>query len=422
MLEKEIQEKNPTRWRVRLFDARFILISTFFVLLSFVLLSYLSIIAALIGFFIIAFTSLFIPRRVDPLLFNNDDREMFANLRQKIAFRFANSLSNPTIILDEKANIIHLNSKAQETFISAKIDDPIAFSFRNPILLSAIEEVKKTNEPKSIEIHQSGLNEKWFNVAISLFKLQRKEPLYMVLSLQDLSEQKKSDAMRSDFIANASHELRTPLTSLIGFIDTIEGAAANDKEAREKFLKIMRSQAGRMSKLIDDLLSLSKIELSQNVKPTNRVDLSATILRVVETLQTQTEQANLEIKITKPNEPIFITGDETELFEVFENLIDNAIKYGEKGKKIEINLDKAEPNSGFDYSVNIIDFGEGVASQHLPRLTERFYRVDADVSRKKKGTGLGLAIVKHILNRHEGMLNIISKIGKGTKVEVFLKK
>jgi two-component system phosphate regulon sensor histidine kinase PhoR len=315
-----------------------------------------------------------------------------------------------------------MNKSALSQFPNAQKDTPIAFSLRNPELLSAIEKVKNSTQAQLIEIYQNMPNPIWFDTSISYLKLQKDKSYYIVISMHNISEQKLVEAMRSDFIANASHELRTPLASLSGFIETMQGPAKDDQEAREKFLKIMASQVTRMSKLIDDLLSLSKIEMSQHIKPTDKVDLISIILSVVEGLQTQAKQANIKLIVKNPKEKIIINGDKEELIEVFENLIDNAIKYGAGGLKVEIEIKEAGLKSKFDYNISITDFGAGVSAQHVPRLTERFYRVNVDSSRKKKGTGLGLAIVKHILNRHGGLLNIKSKLGSGTSVEVFLRK
>ncbi len=239
--------------------------------------------------------------------------------------------------------------------------------------------------------------------------------------MHDITAQKRAEKMRSDFIANASHELRTPLSSIMGFIETLQGPAAKDEKARKKFLKIMHAQAQRMSKLIDDLLSLSHIELKEHVKPSDDIDLSQIILSVCESLQNQAKEAGLKIELNILPSPTFIKADKNELFELLENIIDNAIKYGVRGEKIEVILQKSKEKD-FAYQLNIIDYGIGVSKKDLPRLTERFYRVDADISRQKKGTGLGLAIVKHILNRHEAKLNINSELGIGTNVEILFKK
>jgi two-component system phosphate regulon sensor histidine kinase PhoR len=244
----------------------------------------------------------------------------------------------------------------------------------------------------------------------------------LILTMRALTEEKRIDALRSDFVANASHELRTPLTSLVGFIDTLLGPASKDAEARERFLHIMRTQADRMSKLIEDLLSLSRIEMRQHVRPTTRIDLSALLHEVTAGFEAQASEEKVAIALAVPDGPATVAGDREELYEVFENLIDNAIKYGADGGKIEIALSSVTGRAGFDYLVTVTDHGAGIAAEHVPRLTERFYRVDADTSRKKKGTGLGLAIVKHILNRHRGLLSIRSRPGQGTQAEVLLAK
>nr|WP_269144707.1 ATP-binding protein [Devosia faecipullorum] len=225
--------------------------------------------------------------------------------------------------------------------------------------------------------------------------------------------------MRTDFIANASHELRTPLASLMGFIDTLLGPAARDEAARGKFLGIMRSQADRMSRLIDDLLSLSRIEMHQHVRPTGSLDLAGLLREVREGLQIQAKAAELDIVLTVPDGPVIVTGDRGQLYEVFENLIDNAIKYGAGGKSVEVSLVRTE-RSGLHHLVSVLDHGPGVDPEHVPRMTERFYRIDAETSPKKKGTGLGLAIVKHIIQRHRGQMTIKSAPGEGLRVDVLL--
>jgi len=415
-------QQNIPRWRTRAYEARWVLLCVFLVLLFFLVKGAITFFATSMAFLLILLVALFLPRRADMFLPINDDRQEIELLRQKVAFRFANTLSDSTFIIDERGGVIHANETALNEINNAAIGNPISFSLRNPTLLSAIDEVQKTGITKVIEIHQKSPTNNWYNVSISMLKLQAKKPSSMVITLHNLSEQKRIEAMRSDFIANASHELRTPLTSLIGFVETMQGPAANDKKSREKFLNIMLAQAGRMSKLIDDLLSLSRIEMRQHVKPTEQVDISKKLKSVVETLQTQAKSAGVEVMLDLPKEKVIIRGDKQELFEMFENLIDNAIKYGAGGEKIEVSLLSKKEGEKFAYSLIIQDYGVGISNQHVPRLTERFYRVDPQNSRKKKGTGLGLAIVKHILNRHGGQLNITSKPNVGTKVEVLLKK
>jgi two-component system phosphate regulon sensor histidine kinase PhoR len=220
--------------------------------------------------------------------------------------------------------------------------------------------------------------------------------------------------MRADFVANASHELRTPLAALLGFIETLQGPARNDTVAREKFLAIMQQQAARMARLIDDLLSLSRIELNAHLAPNTPVDLAPIVRQVADGLQTLARDRAVEIKLTTPPEPLVVLGDRDELIRALENLVENALKYGEAGKRVDITLTRAETRAGTpEARIAVRDYGPGIAPEHLPRLTERFYRVDVADSRAQGGTGLGLALVKHVLNRHGGRLSVESTRGQG---------
>lgn len=337
---------------------------------------------------------------------------------------FADALADPCLILDRRSLVVHRNQAAAEQFPGVLIGRPIAFALRHPALLSAVEAARRTGLSQTIELHQTVPNETWHRVTVApLLEAPLGEdelaPV-LVLTLQNQTEARRIDALRTDFIANASHELRTPLASLIGFIDTLLGPAAKDAEARERFLTIMRQQASRMSKLIDDLLSLSRIEMRQHVRPTATVDLAVLLREVADGLLGRAAEDSVTISVATPETPANVAGDRDELYEAFENLIDNAIKYGGSGGKVELELFPVSNRPGYAFAVSIVDHGAGIAAVHVPRLTERFYRVDAESSRKKKGTGLGLAIVKHILNRHRGLMAIKSQPGEGTRVEVLL--
>ena len=336
--------------------------------------------------------------------------------RLDILVGFADALPDPCLLLDRRGVVLHRNAMAADQFPAVNEGSLLTLALRAASLLDAIETVRRTEAPQAVELHQTVPNETWHRA--NVVPLPGGEGLLAVV-LQSLTDQKRMEQLRSDFIANVSHELRTPLTSLIGFIDTLLGPAAKDEVARERFLNIMRTQAARMSALIDDLLSLSRIELRQHLRPTGTVDLSLLLREVREGLETQARDAGVKIEITAP-ELTAVTGDQNELYEVFENLMDNAIKYGGDGGMVEVAI--GEGRLGYDYAVTVSDHGIGIEQQHVPRLTERFYRVDAESSRKKKGTGLGLAIVKHIVNRHRGQLTIRSKPGEGTRVEVILNK
>ncbi len=336
--------------------------------------------------------------------------------RLEILGGFADALADPCLLLDRRSVVLHRNAAAAREFPAVGEGNLLTLALRNPPLLNAIDAAHRTGAAQTIELHQTVPNETWYRAHIA--------PLagsggVLAITLQNLTEHKRLEQLRSDFIANASHELRTPLTSLVGFIDTLLGPAAQDEAARGRFLNIMRQQAGRMSALIDDLLSLSRIEMRQHLRPTDSVDLRLLLAEVRDGLETQASEAGVKIAVAADGDAT-VTGDRAELYEVFENLIDNAIKYGGDGGQVELAIGPGR--SGYDYMVSIADHGAGIAAEHVPRLTERFYRVDAESSRKKKGTGLGLAIVKHIVNRHRGLLAIRSKPGEGTRVEVLLNR
>jgi two-component system phosphate regulon sensor histidine kinase PhoR len=226
--------------------------------------------------------------------------------------------------------------------------------------------------------------------------------------------------MRTDFVANASHELRTPLSSITGFIETLLGPARNDPVASERFLRVMQDQAGRMRRLIDDLLSLSRAEMREHRPPTSTVDVTLLLREVVEGMASTAADHDVTLSMRVPPEPVLVVGDRDELFQVFGNLIENGIKYGAAGAKVDVEAELRHDPASPAVAVSIRDYGPGIAPEHLPRLTERFYRVDIGASRDLKGTGLGLAIVKHILSRHRGRLEVESTPGQGARFTALL--
>ena len=342
--------------------------------------------------------------------------QMRPDRRLNVLAAMADALPDPAVILDRRSVVLHRNAAAEREFPSLARGSFLTNTLRHPGLLAAIAAAQSMGQQQSVEVHQSVPNETWYRAHVAPIQ---GEDGKLVLTLQSLTAHKRADQLRSDFIANVSHELRTPLASLVASIDTLLGAAANDEAARERFLNIMRQQAGRMSALIDDLLSLSRIEMHQHLLPTGSVDLVLLLRQVTEGLETQAAEAEVTITI-EAEESATVTGDRNELYQVFENLLDNAIKHGGDGGKVELAIEPGR--SGYDYAVSVTDYGAGVEAQHVPRLTERFYRADANSSRKKKGTGLGLAIVKHIVSRHRGQLTIRSAPGEGTRVEVLLNR
>lgn len=345
-------------------------------------------------------------------------------IRAETMMAFAEALGDPCMVIDRRGSVIYRNQAALRHYPNIPPGKVLTLGMRHPELISAIDGALRTGQSRSFELHETLPTESWDKVVVAPLVHPgidwfADESRQLLVTFQSLTELKRVDALRTDFIANASHELRTPLASLLGFIDTLLGPAARDAEAREKFLGIMRGQAERMSRLIDDLLSLSRIEMYQHVRPTGSVDLAGLLREVREGLQTQAKAADLDVRLALPAGPLTVTGDRGQLYEVFENLVDNAIKYGAGGKTVEVELSEVNRPGG-RYLVTVTDHGPGVEPEHVPRLTERFYRIDADTSRKKKGTGLGLAIVKHIIQRHRGQMSIRSKPGEGLRVEILL--
>ncbi|MGH7186412.1 MAG: ATP-binding protein, partial [Pseudomonadota bacterium] len=244
-----------------------------------------------------------------------------------------------------------------------------------------------------------------------------------LIAFEDQTALEQATAIRRDFVANVSHELRTPLTALVGFIETLRGAARDDATARDRFLAIMEREAGRMIRLVNDLLSLSRVEAEEHRRPAETVEITGVLRSVLTTQRDQAAQAGVEMALAAERPELFVRGDPDQLLQVFLNLAENGIKYGGAGGRLDFSVTRIprEPKlRGPAISVEVADQGEGIDPIHLPRLTERFYRVDSHRSREKGGTGLGLAIVKHIVNRHRGRLKVESAPGKGSKFIVIL--
>ncbi len=326
-------------------------------------------------------------------------------------------LPDPTIVLTPESTVVAFNESAQEITPGILRGEPISFALRIPNVLEAIRAVAAGRQMRRIEFFQRVPTDRWWEATIAPLILPGAAGLQhhlVLLALRDLTPLRRVEEMRADFVANASHELRTPLASLSGFIETLQGPARNDASARDRFLGIMKEQATRMARLIDDLLSLSRIEQKVHIHPDTTTDLVVIVNEVTDSLAPLARERDVEIRIIGDPESLDVMGDRDELIRVFENLIENALKYGASGKRVDIALAR-EPAGGEprDAMVSVRDYGPGIAPEHLPRLTERFYRVDIGESRAQGGTGLGLALVKHILNRHRGRLHIESTLGSG---------
>jgi two-component system, OmpR family, phosphate regulon sensor histidine kinase PhoR len=338
-----------------------------------------------------------------------------ADRRVAVAEALLANIPDPVILVDRRSLVRETNAAAVALLPSLRKNHPLSFALRAPEVLDGIEAVLRSGAATKVEYSERVPTERNFEVLIGPIESPGNGSVGerdVMLFFRDLTDARRLENMRVDFIANVSHELRTPLASVLGFIETLQGPARNDAKARERFLEIIREQAQRMTRLIDDLLSLSRIELRAHMTPRALVDLAAVTRQIVDTLTPLARENEVTIEAALPEAPIMIRGDRDELLRVVENLLENAIKYGGSGKRVEIGLERIrDPDAGVRLSVR--DFGPGIAPEHLPRLTERFYRGDATQSREKGGTGLGLAIVKHIVVRHRGKLSIESDIGKG---------
>ncbi|WP_425106956.1 ATP-binding protein [Ancylobacter sp.] len=330
------------------------------------------------------------------------------------------ALPEAALLLDARGTVLAANTAAVGLLASVRVGDPVSFAVRVPEVLEALRASVADGTARRIEFAERVPLDRWLRADIVPIRpglLRDGAPIEAVLlSFVDLTPQRRVEQMRVDFVANASHELRTPLASLSGFIETLQGPARNDANARERFLKIMNEQARRMSRLIDDLLSLSRIELNAHLRPEAAVDLAAVVGHVREALAPLGRERGVDILFTPPAEPVEVRGDRDELIRVFENLVENALKYGGTGGRVEITLAR----EGTDAVATVRDYGPGIAPEHVPRLTERFYRVDTAHSREQGGTGLGLAIVKHIVARHRGKMGIESTPGVGSTFSVRL--
>jgi len=333
-------------------------------------------------------------------------------------------LPGPAIVLDRDSRVIAFNSAATSIAPALRRGEPALISLRMPDLVDAIRRAGKRREPQRVEFFERVPLDRWFEAFITPVKLAGSvdgRPDILLLTFNDLTPLRRVEEMRADFVANASHELRTPLAALLGFIETLQGPAKADAVAREKFLGIMQAQATRMARLIDDLLSLSRIELNAHLKPNTPVDLAVIVRQVVDGLQTLARDRDVDIKVGAPDAPVIVLGDRDELIRALENLVENALKYGAAGKRVDITLAPGQTRAGTpEARLSVRDYGPGIAPEHLPRLTERFYRVDVADSRQQGGTGLGLALVKHVLNRHSGRLSIESTLGQGAAFTMHL--
>lgn len=333
------------------------------------------------------------------------------------------ALPDPVIVTDRAGAVLAFNDPALSAWPGLGKGRPLSLAVRSPEVLGAVDRLQRGERRASAHYAERVPVERIYEVVLSVVEVRTAEgsaPTFL-LAFRDRTEQHRLDMMRVDFVANASHELRTPLASLLGFIETLQGPAREDAAARERFLLIMRQQAQRMARLIDDLLSLSRVEMAEHRRPETPVDLAAIAGQMVDTLRPLADEREVVIAFSAPPGGAVVPGDRDDLMRVAENLIENAIKYGQSGGRVDVSVVIEDESPGRPQAVLAVrDYGPGIAPEHVPRLTERFYRVDTGQSRGQGGTGLGLALVKHVVNRHRGRLAIESRPGEGATFRVML--
>ncbi len=406
-----------SRWLHALRRMRFALAAAAIVFASLWALGAIAVAPALVGFALIAAAMLVasagaeampaaLPRHEPPA----------ARIGDPLIEAVLAGLPDPVVALDHRGDVVALNARAAAVAPALRPGESVSLGLRVPEVLEAIRRAHATGSAQRVEFFERVPLDRWYEAIVTPISSAglTPRPDLLLLAFHDLTPLRRVEEMRADFVANASHELRTPLAALSGFIDTLKGPAREDPAARERFLAIMQVQADRMARLIDDLLSLSRIELNAHLRPDKEVDLGAIVRQVADSLQTLARDRDVEVKTTGFSGPLLVPGDRDELIRVFENLVENALKYAASGKRVDIVLSVGEgPDGTREAHVAVRDRGPGIAPEHLPRLTERFYRVDVAESRAQGGTGLGLALVKHILNRHGGRLTIESVTGQG---------
>lgn len=327
-----------------------------------------------------------------------------------------NSLPIPVLIVGSDARILTANKAAEMELGETSSGMSLFLRFRMSEMRQAYQSAQSSGKPTHFEMHEKVPIERWMRVDICPLDHSHSAESKCAVLFRDISEGQKLDRIRSDFVANASHELRTPLSSITGFIETLKGPAKDDEKARARFLGIMQEQADRMARLIDDLLSLSRLEMRSMSESAAPLDMAVVTKQAVDALQQLAEENGVRIELVIQPGAHAILGISDEIIQMIENLVENACKYGKAGKLVRVEIASAKGEVSF----SVRDFGPGIAPEHIPRLTERFYRANDKSSPMAKGTGLGLAIVKHIVTRHRGRLSISSKLGRGSVFSVFL--
>jgi two-component system phosphate regulon sensor histidine kinase PhoR len=342
-------------------------------------------------------------------------------------------LPDPLVVLDSHGAALRANAAARALFGGGPRGGPgggpggggdLAALLRHPALADALDEAMAGGGTRRVDIALPVPVARELLVHLIPMEPALADGGRLVLLLSDRTRERAVERMRADFVANASHELRTPLASLIGFIETLRGPAQDDAEARARFLGIMAEQSERMRRLIDDLLGLSRIEVTEHQPPTGRVDLSLLAATEAEAMAPILAERRVTLEKSLAEDAVASPADAGQLAQVLRNLLENAVRYGREGGTIRLSVAGVPAGGPWPARPGLVltvaDDGPGIAKHHLPRLTERFYRVDRGRARNAGGTGLGLAIVKHIVNRHRGQLVIESEEGAGATFRVWL--
>jgi two-component system, OmpR family, phosphate regulon sensor histidine kinase PhoR len=338
------------------------------------------------------------------------------------ALEIIDAIPIPAFAILSDARITAANEEAISLLGSQILNRHYVTALRQPGILAAIDNSFRTkNRASGTYTITSESGDERYKVVVT--PLGTGSVAGTLVCFENISHLHAAGLMRRDFVANVSHELRTPLTAVIGFIETLRGPARNDPEAQDRFLEVMLKESQRMNRLVDDLLSLSRVEAAERQRPSDPVSIREIVEASASSLAKQVQEAKVEITFDIPDSDIELQGDRDQLRQVTNNLLENALKYGAQGGLIRIKVHEAEHDAllrAKAVRIDVMDSGPGIDPTHLPRLTERFYRIDEHRSREMGGTGLGLAIVKHIVSRHRGRIEIDSTKGKGSRFSIII--
>jgi two-component system phosphate regulon sensor histidine kinase PhoR len=333
-----------------------------------------------------------------------------------------NILPSPYVLIDRNGRLTYINLQAKSIIPDFQIGSHISTVFRSPIFLRSVENALRNDKEEKLSFEIQSPQFRQLKAHIFFISSNKLSQNFNDIFIQftDESSYIKAEKVRTDFVANASHELRTPLASIMGYIETLQGHAKKDPKMHKLFLELMSKQAGKMERLIQDLMSLSRLEIEETKPITSETSLGTLIFELISTLEPLAAENKVQLtnKISKKLSPVF--GDISQLRQLFSNLIENAIKYSGQKSTIKVYVSKEKEKNMIGIVVE--DNGSGIAPEHLYRLTERFYRANTNVEVERDGTGLGLAIAKHILIRHQGRLQIDSKLGEGSRFTAWLPK